>query len=48
MRPIYVAKRHGMTRQRVHGIIQRFQAAIWEFPADRRRMDVWLPSDLAM
>lgn len=33
------ARRYGMTRQRVHGIVQRFAAA-QEVPTDWRRVEV--------
>lgn len=47
VRPIEVAERHGMTRQRVHGIVQRFLAAANEVPTRWRRVEVWLPPELA-
>ena len=36
-----------MTRQRVHGIVQRFRAAAQEVPTSWRRVEVWLPPGLA-
>lgn len=47
MRPADAARRHNMTRQRVHGIIQRFQAAAQQVPTQWRRVEVWLPPELA-
>lgn len=41
------ANRYGMTRQRVHGIVQRFRAAAQEVPTGWRRVEVWLPPELA-
>ena len=41
------AKRYGMTRQRIHGIVQRFRAAAVEVPTGWRRVEVWLPPQLA-
>lgn len=41
------ALQHGMSRQRVHGIIQRFKAAAEELPTNWRRVEVWLPQALA-
>jgi hypothetical protein len=38
---------HGMTRQRVHAIVKRFQAAAKEVPKHWRRIEVWLPPELA-
>jgi hypothetical protein len=42
-----VAARMGMTQQRVHGIVQRFRAASQEVPTGWRRVEVWLPPELA-
>ena len=47
MRPTEAATRHNMTRQRVHGIVQRFRAAAQEVPTGWRRVEVWLPVELA-
>lgn len=47
LKPTDVATRHGMTRQRVHGIVQRFRAAAQEVPTGWRRVEVWLPPELA-
>lgn len=47
IRPTDVAEKHGMTRQRVHGIVQRFLAAANEVPTRWRRVEVWLPPELA-
>lgn len=41
------AARYGMSRQRVHGIVQRFRAAAEEVPTGWRRVEVWLPPELA-
>lgn len=41
------AERHSMTRQRVHGIVQRFRAAAAGAPTSWRRVEVWLPPELA-
>jgi hypothetical protein len=47
MKTSEAANRYGMTRQRVHGIVQRFRAAAQEVPTGWRRVEVWLPPDLA-
>jgi hypothetical protein len=47
IKPAEVAARHNMTRQRVHGIVQRFRAAAQEVPTGWRRIEVWLPPELA-
>lgn len=47
MRPAEAAVRHNMSRQRVHGIVQRFRAAAQEVPSGWRRVEVWLPPELA-
>lgn len=47
LRPTDVADRHGMSRQRVHGIVQRFLAVCNEVPTHWRRVEVWLPPELA-
>ena len=47
MKPTEAATRHQMTRQRVHGIVQRFLAAAQEVPTGWRRVEVWLPPELA-
>lgn len=46
-RPAEAARLHGLTRQRVNGIIRRFELARGEVPKGWRRVDVWLPPDLA-
>ena len=38
---------HGMTRQRIHAIVKRFDAAAKEFPRNWRKIQVWLPPELA-
>ncbi|MBK8177234.1 MAG: helix-turn-helix domain-containing protein [Rhodospirillales bacterium] len=47
MTPSAAARHFGMTRQRVHGIVQRFRAAAQAVPTAWRRVDVWLPPELA-
>ncbi|KND61511.1 hypothetical protein BVER_04461c [Candidatus Burkholderia verschuerenii] len=47
MTPPDVAARYGMTRQRVHGIVKRFRAAAQEVPTGWRRVEVWLPPEMA-
>jgi len=47
IRPAEAATRNKMSRQRVHGIIQRFRAAMREVPSTWRRIEVWLPPELA-
>ena len=47
MKPTEAAARYGMTRQRVHGIVQRFRAAAQAVPTGWRRVEVWLPPELA-
>ena len=42
-----VATKHNMSRQRVYGILQRFAAAAQSVPTGWRRVEVWLPPDLA-
>lgn len=39
--------RFGMSRQRVYGIMQRFQAAMRILPTTWRKVEVWLPPELA-
>lgn len=46
-RPAEAARLHGLTRQRVNGILRRFELARGEVPKGWRRVDVWLPPDLA-
>jgi hypothetical protein len=41
------ARRYGMSRQRVHGILRRFRAAAQAVPTGWRRVEVWLPPELA-
>ena len=48
MKTSEAASRHSMTRQRVHGIVQRFRAAAQEVPTGWRRIEIWLPPELAM
>lgn len=41
-------ERHGLSRQRVHGIVKRFRAAaVEEVPTRWKRVEVWLPPELA-
>lgn len=42
-----VARKHGITRQRVHGMVSRVLAAINEIPKGWVRLEVWLPPELA-
>ena len=41
------AVRFGLSRQRVHGIKQRFEAAARAVPTGWRRVEIWLPPKLA-
>jgi len=41
------ATRYGMTMQRINGILRRFAAASQGVPTGWRRVEVWLPPDLA-
>jgi hypothetical protein len=41
------AERFGTTRQRVHGILQRVEAAANNVPAGWRKVECWLPPKLA-
>jgi hypothetical protein len=47
MKTTEAAHRYGMTRQRVHGIVQRFRAAAQDVPTGWRRVEVWLPPEMA-
>jgi predicted DNA-binding protein (UPF0251 family) len=47
MKPTEAARQYDMTRQRVHGIVQRFRAAAQEVPTGWRRIEVWLPPEMA-
>ncbi len=38
---------YGMTRQRVYGIMQRFRAMKGGLPTRWRKIEVWLPPELA-
>ncbi len=42
-----VATTHNMSRQRVFGILERFQKAAQTIPAGWRKVDLWLPSNIA-
>lgn len=42
-----VARRHGISRQRVNSAVNRVIAAANEIPADWERVEVWLPPELA-
>ncbi len=46
MKPPEAATHFKMSRQRVHGIIQRFRAAAQEVPSGWRRVEVWLPPEM--
>lgn len=45
--PAEAGHQHGMTRQRVNGILKRFDALAKQVPKDWRRVEVWLPPELA-
>ena len=47
VKPIEAAAKFNMSRQRVHGIVQRFRAAAQEVPTGWKRIEVWLPPELA-
>ena len=47
MKQAEAAARFGMSRQRIHGIIVRFAAASQAVPTSWRRVEVWLPPELA-
>lgn len=40
-------QRHGLTRQRVLGIVRRVQAAASAVPNSWKRVEVWLPPQMA-
>ncbi|MBC1154416.1 hypothetical protein FSG43_022615 [Escherichia coli] len=42
-----VARNHGLTRQRVSGMVSRVIAAANEIPRGWEKVEVWLPPDLA-
>jgi hypothetical protein len=42
-----VAATQNMSRQRVFGILERFQKATQAIPAGWRKVEVWLPPELA-
>lgn len=46
-KPVEIATRLGMSRQRIHHIVRRFRAATREVPTEWRRVEVWLPEALA-
>lgn len=43
---VEVARKHGLSRQRVHGMVTRVQAAINEIPQGWVRLEIWLPPEL--
>ncbi len=45
--PSEAGERYGMSRQRVYGIEQRFKAAMETVPTRWRKVEVWLPPELA-
>ena len=45
--PSEAGARYGMSRQRVYGIEQRFKAAMETMPTRWRKVEVWLPPELA-
>lgn len=42
-----VARKNGLTRQRVHGMVSRVLTAINEIPKGWVRLEIWLPPELA-
>ncbi|UZO95002.1 Hypothetical protein RMHFA_05582 (plasmid) [Roseomonas mucosa] len=46
-RPATVATQHNTSRQRVYAIVKRVEEAIAAVPTDWRRVEVWLPPELA-
>lgn len=42
-----VAREHNLSRQRVHGMVTRVNAAINDIPLDWVRLDTWLPKEMA-
>lgn len=38
---------HGVSRQRVHAIVKRFSEAVEQIPRGWKRIEVWLPPELA-
>lgn len=45
--PSAAGELHGMTRQRVHSIVKRFNEAVDQVPRGWRRVEVWLPPEMA-
>lgn len=43
---VEVAKAHGLTKQRVNGMVTRVTAASHDVPATWRRVEVWVPPEL--
>ena len=46
-RPAEAGQENGMSRQRVNAILKRFELAAKEVPKDWRKIEVWLPPELA-
>jgi len=46
-RPAEAGQENGMSRQRVNAILKRFELAAQEVPKDWRKIEVWLPPELA-
>lgn len=46
-RPAEAGQANGMSRQRVNAILRRFELAAQEVPKDWRKIEVWLPPELA-
>ncbi len=46
-RPAEAGQEGGMSRQRVNAILRRFELAAQEVPKDWRKIEVWLPPELA-
>ena len=42
-----VAAARGLSRQRIYGILRRFDAAADSVPTDWQRVEVWVPPELA-
>ena len=45
--PSEAGTRSGMSKQRVYGIVQRFRAAMEVMPTRWRKVEIWLPPELA-